>query len=71
MENKKTDQQDSENDQQDSENKVGIVPHSQIEASDADSAYQDEASARELSKQAAKSDSDADRAEDNGTPHQG
>lgn len=57
MENKKTDQQDNEN-------KVGIVPHSQIEASDADSAYQDEASAGELSKQAKKSDSDADRAED-------
>ncbi|MGN8055478.1 hypothetical protein ACTJKN_04340 [Pedobacter sp. 22163] len=63
MENKKTDQQDSEN-------KVGIVPHSQIEASDADSAYQDEASARELSKQAAKSDSDTDSAEDKGTSHQ-
>ncbi|CAH0311678.1 hypothetical protein SRABI27_04809 [Pedobacter sp. Bi27] len=61
MENKKTDQQ---------ENRVCIVPHSQIEASDADSAYQDEASAKELSKQAAKSDSDTDRAEDSGTPHQ-
>jgi len=59
MENKKTDQQNNEN-------KVGVVPHSQIEASDADSAYQDEASARELSKQAEKSDSDADRAEENG-----
>jgi len=63
MENRKIDQGDSEN-------KVGIVPHSQIEASDADSTYQDEASARELSKQAAKSDSDADNAEDNGTPRQ-
>jgi len=63
MENKKTDQQDNEN-------QVGIIPRSQIEASDADSAYQDEASARELSEQAEKSDSDADRAEDNGTPHQ-
>ncbi|WP_426324622.1 hypothetical protein [Pedobacter sp. R-06] len=59
MENKKTDQQNNEN-------KVGVVLHSQIEASDADSAYQDEASARELSKQAGKSDSDADRAEENG-----
>lgn len=57
MENKKTDQQGDEN-------KVGIVPHSQIEGSDADSAYQDEASARELSKQAEKSDSDAGLAED-------
>ena len=64
MENKKTDQQDNEN-------KVGVVPHSQIEASDADSAYQDEASAKELSKQAAKSDSDTDSPEDNKTPHQG
>ena len=58
MENRKIDQGDSEN-------KVGIVPHSQIEASDADSTYQDEASAR-----AAKSDSDTDNAEDNGTPRQ-
>ncbi|WP_412465944.1 hypothetical protein [Pedobacter sp. KLB.chiD] len=54
MENKKTDSGTQ------NEEKVGVIPVSQLEGSDADTAQQDDDAAEKLAGQATKSDSDAD-----------
>ncbi|QDW26281.1 hypothetical protein FFJ24_016240 [Pedobacter sp. KBS0701] len=58
MENKKTDIETQK------EDKVGVIPLSEIEGSDADSAHQDEDAAGELAKQSSKSDSEMDQQTD-------
>jgi len=54
MENKKTDPKTNK------EDKIGVIPVSQLEGSDADSAHQDDNATEKLAEQAEKSDSDAD-----------
>ncbi|RLJ76806.1 hypothetical protein [Pedobacter alluvionis] len=54
MENKKTDIETQ------NEDKIGVIPVSQIEGSDADTTQQDDNAADKLAEQAAKSDSDID-----------
>ena len=58
MENKKTDPGT------DKEDKIGVIPVSQLEGSDADTAHQDNDAAAEQAKQATKSDSDSDEQTD-------
>ncbi|MEH3112866.1 hypothetical protein [Pedobacter terrae] len=54
MENKKTDSETQ------NEDKVGVIPVSQLEGSDADTDQQDDDAAEKLAEQTKKSDSDAD-----------
>ncbi|WP_293789035.1 hypothetical protein [uncultured Pedobacter sp.] len=54
MENKKTDSETPH------EDKVGVIPVSQLEGSDADTVQQDDDAGEKLAEQTKKSDSDAD-----------
>jgi hypothetical protein len=58
MENKKTDSETQ------NEDKLGVIPVSQLEGSDADTAHQDDDAAEKLADQAIKSDSDSDEQTD-------